>query len=98
MRDDRNHSHDMDRPEGHGAYGVDRRGFRQKVEGNISCHTALSTTFPQPALGVGEGPGPLKVPVEELRKVLGLREVTYVPGRGSLAVVDSTLAEQAGAG
>jgi Icc protein len=64
----------------------------QKVEGNISFHTALSTAFPQPAPGVGEGPGPLKVPVEELRKVLGLREVTYVPGQGSLAVVDSTLA------
>ena len=64
----------------------------QKVEGNISFHTALSTAFPQPAPGVGEGPGPLKVPSEELRKVLGLREVTYVPGKGSLAVVDSTLA------
>ena len=64
----------------------------QKVEGNIRFHTALSTAFPQPAPGVGEGPGPLKVPAEELRKVLGLREVTYVPGKGSLAVVDSTLA------
>jgi hypothetical protein len=63
-----------------------------RVEGNISFHTALSTAFPQPTPGVGEGPGPLKVPAEELRKVLGLREVTYVPGRGPLAVVDSTLA------
>jgi Icc protein len=70
----------------------------QKVEGNISFHTALSTAFPQPAPGVGEGPGPLKVPAEELRKVLGLREVTYVPGKSSLPVVDSTLAEKAGAG
>jgi len=69
----------------------------QKVEGNISFHTALSTAFPQPAPGVGEGPGPLKVPAEELRKVLGLREVTYVPGKGSLAVVDSTLAQRVGA-
>jgi Icc protein len=64
----------------------------QKVEGNISFHTALSTAFPQPAPGVGEGPGPLKVPAEELRKVLGLREVRYVPGTSSLAVVNSTLA------
>ena len=63
----------------------------QKVEGNISFHTALSTAFPQPAPGVGAGPGPLKVPADELRKVLGLREVTYVPGKGSLAVVDATL-------
>ena len=64
----------------------------QKVEGNISFHTALSTAFPQPAPGVGEGPGPLKVPVEQLRGVLGVREVNYVQGKSRLAVVDSTLA------
>jgi 3',5'-cyclic AMP phosphodiesterase CpdA len=64
----------------------------QKVEGNISFHTALSTAFPQPAPGVGEGPGPLKVPAEQLRGVLGLREVNYIQGKSRLAVVDSTLA------
>ena len=64
----------------------------QKVEGNISFHTALSTAFPQPAPGVGEGPGPLKVPVEQLRGVLGVREVSYIQGTSRLAVVDSTLA------
>jgi hypothetical protein len=30
----------------------------QKVEGKISFHTALSTAFPLPAPGVGDGPGP----------------------------------------
>ena len=64
----------------------------QKVEGNISFHTALSTAFPQPAPGVGEGPGPLKVPVEQLRGVLGIREVNYIQGKSRLAIVDSTLA------
>lgn len=64
----------------------------QKVEGNISFHTALSTAFPQPAPGVGEGPGPLKVPAEELRRVLGVRAVNYVQGKSRLAIVDSTLA------
>jgi 3',5'-cyclic-AMP phosphodiesterase len=64
----------------------------QKVEGNISFHTALSTAFPQPAPGVGEGPGPLKVPAEQLRSVLGVRAVNYVQGKSQLAIVDSTLA------
>jgi hypothetical protein len=63
----------------------------QKVEGTVSFHTALSTAFPQPAPGMGEGPGPLKVPAEQLRRVLGLREVNYVQGRSRLAVVDSPL-------
>jgi len=64
----------------------------QKVEGNISFYTALSTAFPQPAPGVGEGPGPVKVPAEQLRSVLGLRKVNYVQGKSRLAIVDSTLA------
>ena len=64
----------------------------QKVEGNISFHTALSTAFPQPAPGVGEGPGPVKVPAEQLRSVLGLRDVKYVQGKSRLAIVDSALA------
>ncbi len=64
----------------------------QKVEGNISFYTALSTAFPQPAPGMGEGPGPLKVPAEQLRSVLGVREVNYIQGKNRLAIVDSTLA------
>jgi 3',5'-cyclic-AMP phosphodiesterase len=64
----------------------------QKVEGNISFHTARSTAFPQPAPGVGEGPGPLKIPAEQLRSVLGVREVNYIQAKSRLAVVDSTLA------
>src|SRR6202044_3445520 len=34
----------------------------QKTEGNITFHTARATSYPQPAAGVGSGPGPLKVP------------------------------------
>jgi Icc protein len=64
----------------------------QKVEGHVTFHTAMSTAFPQPAPGVGSGPGPLKVPVEHLRGLLGVREVNYVEGKGRLAVVDATLA------
>ena len=67
----------------------------QKVEGNIAFHTALSTAFPQPAPGTAPGPGPMKVAPERLRSVLGISNVTFVPGRGSLAVVDATLSGEA---
>ncbi len=63
----------------------------QKVEGNVSFHTALSTAFPQPAPGDAAGPGPLKVPDDRLRKVLGIRQVNVVQNQGPLAIVDSTL-------
>jgi len=64
----------------------------QKVEGNVAFHTAMSTAFPQPAPGAAPSPGPMKVDADRLRTLLGLREVRYVRGQGSLAVVDSTLA------
>lgn len=63
----------------------------QKVEGNVTFHTACSTAFPQPAPGKGEGPGPMKVPAEQLRSVLGITDVNYRRGRHALAVVDSSL-------
>jgi plastocyanin len=66
----------------------------QKVEGNISFHTAMSTAFPQPAPGTAPAPGPMKVEPERLKSVLGITDVTFVPGRGTLAVVDATLSGQ----
>ena len=64
----------------------------QKVEGNITFHTALSTAFPQPAPGTAPSPGPMKVPADRLRSMLGLAHVNFVRGAHSLAVVDSPLA------
>lgn len=64
----------------------------QKVEGNVIFHTACSTAFPQPAPGQAEGPGPMKVPADQLRKVLGITDVNYVQRRHALALVDSSLA------
>ena len=64
----------------------------QKVVGGVTFHTARSTAFPQPAPGAGPGPGPMTVPAGELRGMLGVREVRYVPGREPLAVVDTALA------
>ncbi len=63
----------------------------QKVEGNVTFHTARSTAFPQPAPGTAPGPGPKRVPAGELRKWLGVREVAYSPMPADLAVTDSDL-------
>jgi len=64
----------------------------QKVEGNVSFHTAMSTAFPQPKPGTAASPGPMRVPADQLRHVLGITHVNYIAGNHTLAVVDSTLA------
>jgi 3',5'-cyclic AMP phosphodiesterase CpdA len=66
----------------------------QKVEGNITFHTAMSTAFPQPAPGAAKSPGPMKVPADKLRSVLGITDVNYVQGKSSLAIVDLPLGSQ----
>jgi 3',5'-cyclic AMP phosphodiesterase CpdA len=63
----------------------------QKVEGNVTFHTAMSTAFPQPSPGAAASPGPMKVPADKLRDVLGITEVNFVAQRHALAVVDQTL-------
>ena len=63
----------------------------QKVEGNISFHTAMSTAFPLPAPGTAPKAGPMKVPADQLRKVLGITTVNYVETAHSLAVIDRPL-------
>ena len=64
----------------------------QKVEGNVTFHTAMSTAFPQPAPGTAPSPGPLKVPAERLRDVLGITHAHFIAQKHDLAVVDSSLA------
>lgn len=63
----------------------------QKVEGDVTFYSAMSTAFPQPAPGIANAPGSMAVPAQELRKLLGVRQVNYVTGPHRLAVVDSTL-------
>ena len=63
----------------------------QKVEGNVTFHSAMSTAFPQPAPGSAASPGPMKAPTGKLREVLGICKVNFVAGSHSLAVVDSPL-------
>ena len=63
----------------------------QKVEGNVTFHTARSTAFPQPAPGTAKSPGPMKVPAEQLRKMLGTASVTFKQGEQRLAIIDTPL-------
>lgn len=63
----------------------------QKVEGNVTFHTAMSTAFPQPAPGTAPSPGPMTVPPDRLRELLGVTRVRNVGGNGPLAIVDSPL-------
>jgi Icc protein len=62
-----------------------------KVEGNVTFHSATSTAFPQPAPGAAPSPGPMKVPAEKLKSVLGITEVNYVRHKHTLAITDSPL-------
>ena len=65
----------------------------QKVEGNVTFHTAMSTAFPQPQPGTAPSPGPMKVPEDQLRTLLGVTDVNFVRGQHALAITDSPLAK-----
>ncbi len=62
----------------------------QKVEGNITLHTARSTAYPQPQAGQAPAPGPLTLPAAELPKMLGVTTLTVTHTKATLA--DTTLA------
>lgn len=65
----------------------------QKVEGHVAIHTAMSLAYPLPTPGqegIGE-PGPVKVPAEQLGKLLGTRQLTIVRGQSELAMIDRPL-------
>ena len=69
----------------------------QKVEGNVTFHTARSTAFPQPQPGMAESPGPMKtIAAEKIKTYLGLTRVDYVEHGDTLALTDSTLAPSPG--
>jgi 3',5'-cyclic AMP phosphodiesterase CpdA len=63
----------------------------QKVEGNVTFHTARSTAFPQPAPGSAPSPGPLKVPDDKLRTMLGVADVSFKRNGQRLAIIDTPL-------
>ena len=67
--------------------------IQQKVEGRVTFHTAMSTAFPQPSPGApGQSPGPMAVPADKLRSVLGIRDVRFDGRAAPLPLVDQTLA------
>ncbi|HEY2529387.1 MAG TPA: metallophosphoesterase [Xanthobacteraceae bacterium] len=63
----------------------------QKVEGNVAFHTARSTAFPQPAPGTAASPGPMRVPADQLRSMLGIANVTFRQNQKRLAIIDTAL-------
>ena len=63
----------------------------QKVEGNVTFHTARSTAFPQPAPGTAPSPGPMKVPDDRLRKMLGLSRISFHDVNHPIAITDMPL-------
>jgi 3',5'-cyclic AMP phosphodiesterase CpdA len=63
----------------------------QKVEGNVTFHTARSTAFPQPAPGAAPSPGPMKVADDRLRSLLGTASIIFKPGEERLAIIDTPL-------
>ncbi|HKU78316.1 MAG TPA: metallophosphoesterase [Rhodanobacteraceae bacterium] len=66
--------------------------IQQKVEGNLTFHTARSTAYPQPAPGEGPAPGPLKnLPAGKLHEYIGLRDVRHVRDTRALAITERTL-------
>jgi 3',5'-cyclic AMP phosphodiesterase CpdA len=64
----------------------------QKVEGNITFHTARSVAYPQPSGGNGPGPGPLKVSEDRLARTLGITSVRFATSAGSATLSDTSLA------
>jgi len=63
----------------------------QKVEGHVTFHTAMSTAFPQPAPGSAPSPGPMKVPDDRLRTLLGLSRVSFHEINHPIAITDVPL-------
>lgn len=61
------------------------------VEGHMRFHAARSTAYPQPAPGVGAGPGPLIVPPEHLRGVIGYSSFEVKQHDTPIAVTDTVL-------
>jgi 3',5'-cyclic-AMP phosphodiesterase len=66
----------------------------QKVEGNVTFHTAMSTAFPQPAPGTAPSPGPMKVEADRLRKVLGIARMSFHDVNHPIAITDLPLDEE----
>jgi Icc protein len=63
----------------------------QKVEGNVTFHTAMSTAFPQPGPGAAPSPGPMKVEADRLNRMLGLASIAYHDVHHPIAITEVPL-------
>ena len=63
----------------------------QKVEGNVTFHTARSTAFPQPAPGTAPSPGPMKVRTTSCARCLASPASTFKQNEQRLAIIDMPL-------
>ena len=63
----------------------------QKVEGRVASHTPRAPAFPPRGRGPAPSPGPLKVPADQLRHMLGITDAMFVRGHDRIALIDSTL-------
>ena len=63
----------------------------QKVEGNVTFHTARSTAFPQPAPGTAPSPGPMKVEDASFAACSASPASTSSPAISALAIIDTPL-------
>ena len=70
----------------------------RKVEGNVTFHTAMSTAFVQPAPGAAPSPGPMKVPDDRLRKLLGISRMSYHDVNHPIAITDMPLEDEGQSG
>ncbi len=64
----------------------------QKVEGNVTFHTAMSTAFPQPKPGSAPSPGPMKVNDNVLPTLLGITAIHRMASHHEIAIIDKPLA------
>ena len=68
----------------------------QKVEGNVTFHTAMSTAFPQPKPGTAPSPGPMKVSDEMLGTLLGITSIHRMTSHNEIAIIDKPLVSATG--
>jgi predicted phosphodiesterase len=64
-----------------------------KTEGNVTFYAGRGTAYPLPAPGAGGAPAakPLTVPADQLRSMLGIRQVNYIANANQLTVADQAL-------